>query len=313
MLGRTGEEKGQVMIMAALLMVVILGLAAIVIDVGRIVVEKQRIQNAADAAALAGAYELPDSTSQARAKALEYNGKNGVSSGETRSITFTNSNKEITVTNQRTVGLTFAKVLGFRSKTVTASAKATGMGMYCPPDGIEYWDHLTDIVWGPAGYTLQWASLARRESSASGWELGLGPNYSSPATTADFTFTKGANHPFVLTWDGTDDATFSVGGGASAKSLAWNGKRVVTDAFIRAQKGSGTLAESNNMVFNGVPIPTASAPYMGHDVDIVRVHFCGAFTLTGNVRLNWSSTSAEPTVYYKIATTTDMLVPELVD
>ena len=307
-------DRGQVMVLAALMMVVLLGMAALVIDVGRVVVEKQRIQNAADAAALAGAYELPDSTSKARTKAFEYNNKNGVSNAETKSIVFTNSNKEVTVTNERTVNMTFGKLLGLNSTKVTASAKATGGGNYCPPDGIDYWGGLTDIVWGPAGYTLQWAALARRESTSSVWDLGLGANYSSPAQTAQYTWTsanRNVNIPFKLTWNGTNQATFEFGTGSAKKSLTWTGTRTVTDAFIRSQRGSGTLAEANNMVFNGVPIPTASAGG-SVDVQITRVHFCGAFTLTGNVKLNWSTTSAEPTVYFKIATTTDMLVPELV-
>ena len=48
------QEFGQGLVLAALAMVVILGFAAMAIDVGLFLHERRELQNAADAAALAG-------------------------------------------------------------------------------------------------------------------------------------------------------------------------------------------------------------------------------------------------------------------
>ena len=49
------HEDGQVLVIVALLMVVLVGFAALLIDVGAMYLTKTNMQNAADAAALAGA------------------------------------------------------------------------------------------------------------------------------------------------------------------------------------------------------------------------------------------------------------------
>jgi hypothetical protein len=67
-----GRQKGQILIMAALCMVALLGAAAIAIDIGRFVHGRQDIQNAVDAAALAAAQELPDHGETAEALANQY-------------------------------------------------------------------------------------------------------------------------------------------------------------------------------------------------------------------------------------------------
>ena len=52
------SEKGVTLVYVALLLVVFLGMAALAVDVGYLMVSKNELQNAADAAALAGASYL---------------------------------------------------------------------------------------------------------------------------------------------------------------------------------------------------------------------------------------------------------------
>lgn len=54
-----GRQKGVVAVQVALFLVVLLGVAALAIDVARWVIVRNELQNAADAAALAGASQLP--------------------------------------------------------------------------------------------------------------------------------------------------------------------------------------------------------------------------------------------------------------
>ncbi len=68
------SQRGAFLVLAAILLAVLLGLAALVIDVGRLHSARTEIQNAADAAALAAANELNSSTGardRARAAARE--------------------------------------------------------------------------------------------------------------------------------------------------------------------------------------------------------------------------------------------------
>ena len=69
-------QTGMAAIMVGLVMTAIIGILAYVIDTGSMYEVRRKVQTAADAAALAGAQELPDA-SQARIKAQEYAQKYG--------------------------------------------------------------------------------------------------------------------------------------------------------------------------------------------------------------------------------------------
>src|SRR3989304_6214559 len=87
-LTRLRSERGQALVLAALAMLVILGFAAMAIDVGYWFSQKREVQKAVDAAALAGAQELPDDSVLAETVAREYLTKNGVTDTDTISVTF---------------------------------------------------------------------------------------------------------------------------------------------------------------------------------------------------------------------------------
>jgi len=72
------HERGQAIVLFALLIGVISLFVMMVVDVGFLLVEKRTVQNAVDAAALAGAQELPDDAGQAELVALEYAEANGL-------------------------------------------------------------------------------------------------------------------------------------------------------------------------------------------------------------------------------------------
>ncbi len=69
-------ERGQIMILFVLVLVVIMAFAALVIDVGVLRNANQNLWNALDAGALAGASQLPDDPAKASALALQYADKN---------------------------------------------------------------------------------------------------------------------------------------------------------------------------------------------------------------------------------------------
>ena len=72
LLARLRDDSGQAFVFIAAILTALVGMAALVIDVGSWYQADRRLQTAADAAALAGAHELPESQSDARSVAEQY-------------------------------------------------------------------------------------------------------------------------------------------------------------------------------------------------------------------------------------------------
>jgi len=118
------NEKGSVIIIVACAMVLMLGIAALVIDVGILYYNKVALSNAADAAALAGVQELPKDHGKAVETAGAYAESNGVETSQVSAEVLPDG-RSIRVATSRVVPLGFAKILGFSSTKVTANAKAS--------------------------------------------------------------------------------------------------------------------------------------------------------------------------------------------
>jgi len=128
-------ESGQSTIIIAISLVVLCGFAAMAIDLGRISVEKGQLQNAADAAALAGGQNLPSATT-AKSTAVQYAALNGVTAANTTVTTpYNSSASKIEVVCKGTVDYTFARIFGFTSREVSARAVAQKTGMSGGPFG----------------------------------------------------------------------------------------------------------------------------------------------------------------------------------
>jgi secretion/DNA translocation related TadE-like protein len=117
------NERGQAIVLAVLALTVLLGMAALVLDVGEWFRTKRRLQGTADAAALAGAQKLPEDPSAARALAMSYANDNGgnVSAGD---IQVGPTNDTISVKAERTDPGFFSGVLGIGGPHIDARAKA---------------------------------------------------------------------------------------------------------------------------------------------------------------------------------------------
>ena len=125
----TRHSRGQAYVLTILFLVVLLGMAAAVLDVGSWYRAQRALQATVDAAALAGAQKLPESTSEANALASEYAAKNG---GGSITVSFSSdvvSNDTISVEGTRPAPGFFAKVFGVDSVTVKAHAKARTGGI----------------------------------------------------------------------------------------------------------------------------------------------------------------------------------------
>jgi putative Flp pilus-assembly TadE/G-like protein len=121
---RHKQSCGQAYVITVLFLAVLLAMAAAVLDIGSWYRADRHLQATVDAAALAGAQGLPNSTSAASALASQYAAKNG---GGTMNITFKSQvfpNDTITVSGSRPAPGFFSKMLGVKSVTVHATATA---------------------------------------------------------------------------------------------------------------------------------------------------------------------------------------------
>jgi Flp pilus assembly protein TadG len=129
------DERGQSLVLVVLFLVVLLGISALVLDVGHAYLVQRRLQASTDAAALAGADGLP-TVAAATALANQYGaggsntpiGVDNVQMSVSTSCLATapgcSPANAVSVTESASVPTIFAKVLGINSFTVHASATA---------------------------------------------------------------------------------------------------------------------------------------------------------------------------------------------
>jgi Flp pilus assembly protein TadG len=137
------DNRGQTTVLTLVFMTVLLGMAALVLDLGSWYRSDRALQQTADAAALAGAQALPESTGNATGLAIEYADKNGGGLGSS-GIAFSGSfmdNDTIKVDMTRQAPGFFSKIFGLKSVTVGAHAAARVGTMhaaqYAAPIGVD--------------------------------------------------------------------------------------------------------------------------------------------------------------------------------
>jgi len=118
------SQRGQAMVLTVVFLAVLLGMAALVLDMGSWYRADRDTQSTADSAALAGAQALPDDTSQAAGLASSYAGKNG---GGLDTVSFSSSygtDDTIQVKVKKSAPGIFTKLFGINSVNVGSKATA---------------------------------------------------------------------------------------------------------------------------------------------------------------------------------------------
>lgn len=137
-------QRGQAMVLSLVFLTVLLAMAAAVIDVGSWYRAHRQTQATADATALAGAQELPNSTDAARSLALDYANRNdgGVQAEDVTFESEVNADDTIGVTARRQVPGLFTKLFGISTVTARSTAKARvgglGQAKWAAPIGVDY-------------------------------------------------------------------------------------------------------------------------------------------------------------------------------
>jgi Flp pilus assembly protein TadG len=128
-----GEEQGAASVIVAMVLVVLLGFAALAVDVGAMYAEKAQLQNGADSAALAVAEQCANGScgdfTDTGDQFADSNANDGASGA---TVTFPDSTTVRVVTKARAAGTTtdgfglfFARVMGIDSTQIGATAEAS--------------------------------------------------------------------------------------------------------------------------------------------------------------------------------------------
>jgi Putative Flp pilus-assembly TadE/G-like len=140
------SERAQSLVLVLVFMTVLIGMAAAVLDVGSWYRADRKLQANADAAALAGAQELPESAAAAEARALAYADANdgGLVAANVKFRKTVIPNDTIEVTAERPAPGFFAKLFGLDSVQVRAKAAARAgvlsRAKWAAPIAVD-WEH----------------------------------------------------------------------------------------------------------------------------------------------------------------------------
>ncbi len=259
------DESGAVMVLVALALVVIVGMAGLVIDSGRLYLENQKIQNALDAAALAGAQELPN-TNAATLAALEYAALNGLNPDELI-IAFPSSSL-ITVEYTEEVKTYFLPVLGINE--IQAGKLAGASQDYSP-------------AWG--SYTLFSASPSK--------DLKISGNtyYIEGSTHTNDDFKASGN---TLTITGICDAVGSISVNGNNMDIphrrAYSSHIDLPDYSeqVREQAESAGNIYHTNIHYNGNSINVENSIYVDGEVHLNgnNIIGCGAILAEDDIHIN---------------------------
>jgi len=164
------KQEGNVMVIVAAAMVVVLGMAAGAIDVGYIFTAKNQLQTAVDASALAGASGLLYNQAEATSRAIQFAGMNTCMNDpvviSAANITFPTAER-INVQANRQLNLFFGRVLGIDTITITAMAEAE-IGILGGVGGLKPWA-IPDLNYPLGAPVILKAGELGAEGTASGF------------------------------------------------------------------------------------------------------------------------------------------------
>jgi len=179
---RRRDEHGAVAVAVALLMVPLIGFAALAVDVASLWAQRQQLQTGADAAAMAIASDCLredcGTSAQIAAALTNANLDNGTPAATLSGQTSTS----VTVTNTAVQSFVFAPVLGVQSSPVTARATATWgaptVGIGVLPVALNLCEYKYQTGGGLPTSTTSRTLLLSRTSVSSCTVSGFSSNYS---------------------------------------------------------------------------------------------------------------------------------------
>ena len=250
------SERGAVMVVAAIMMVTLMASAAVVIDAGQLFLAKKRLQNAADASALAGCFTLVNKQDPvlADAESSKYISANVI--GEYQYSPTVDLDKNTFQVNLfQKVEHFFATVIGIDSSTVSATATAGGNTVISitgvVPLGVvrqqfEFNKPYTLKYGGGEGYNGNYGALALGGRGASNYRSNLMYGYKNEIKIGDIVATETGN----MAGPTSQGVNYRISlDHSSIQDLAPNSPRVVIVPVIDRLVGSGSNASATVVGF----------------------------------------------------------------
>lgn len=299
-------ERGQAVVLSVVWMVVLLGMAGLVIDVGSWYRSQRNLQSQADASALAGAQELPNDTATAGAAAQTYATKNGMTL-KAGAVKFTGvivPNDSISVDVDKPAPTFFTKLFGVTSVPVSAHATARseliGAAKYVAPIAVNInhpllsginagvtcpcFDTTTTLPLGKTGAPGAFALIdldgdkgGTGASDLAAWirngfddYLDLGAYFSNTGAKWDSSDIEAAlteRLHSVLMFP-VYDTLVGTGVNAQYHVIAWVGFRI--DGFVASGSSGSVTGQFTEITWQGLPAtPPGSQPNLGARVVIL--------------------------------------------
>jgi hypothetical protein len=241
---RKVKSKGNASIILCLIITGLFGFTALAVDIGLVYIERTKLLNALDAAALAASLELPNSDAKAKNTAVEYLGKNGVDPNLV-SIAIGTDHKSVELQGSKNVKHLFAPVIGINSSEVNAKSKAIIGPAKAVKDGLRpFAVEMFEYTYGSV--------VVLKEGAGDGYK----GNYNSIALggTGASNFKANALYGFkgdIKVGDFIDTETGNMSGATSAIKSYINGEYSSFDNFTRDSIRLWTIPLVNTLEVNG--------------------------------------------------------------
>lgn len=201
------QERGSAAVVAALAITVVMGLGAIAVDVGNLYLNRTRLYNISDAAALAGVQDLPGDSVQALANARTYAAQNGKSSDTVVPTVVNDSygnNTMLSVTVTRNVPYYFAHIFNIMpaNQTLSATSKAKISPIIKAAHIMPWGIVKQNFIYGQtyqlkegagSGYNGNYGALALGGTGASVYRNNIENGYSGVVQVGDWLTTEPGN------------------------------------------------------------------------------------------------------------------------
>lgn len=304
---RRREERGAMAVVIALLLPVIVGCAGLSIDVGSWYLTRAQLQNAADAAALAGAGDLPGSPSSAATDAQTLAAKNVSGATVTTVTPYNGDSTQIQVTVSKRASASFASVLGISEPTVTATAVAQSTSS-AGTNGFLYagstaCNAISIVSSGKVATTSMWSNggitvTGNSQSVSSTGEVDIGtsscpfPSQLSPPGATNVGVYTGWPTPLPTAAQGNYPSSCS-SSSISISSSSWTRSN---PPGIYCTTGTILIINSGGLTLSGYEfVSQNTSPYA------ITVISSGNLTLTGYCPSSCSSGSTPQTLFYATA------------
>lgn len=196
------NERGSTAVLTTLVLTALLGVTAMAVDVGIWYLNRVQVSNMVDAAALAGAQDLPDAT-KAEASGNNYADRNR-KDGDVVVVQSGDGNMTLTATARRDVVNLFSRVYKSFSGTTTVGATATarlfplGATVGVMPIGVVKQDFIfgttyTLKVGGGDGTTGNYGALALGGKGASNYNDNVKYGYDGELRAGEWVITETGN------------------------------------------------------------------------------------------------------------------------